>query len=134
MSGAQNESARRGPGAGTTREKQGEAKPSATPRKWQRVLRAFLAGHSFNRFTAARELRDWCLPSTVAELQGRGLKIHRKEEEVPGHYGPVRCCRYWLARESLDLARQLLGEATSPKAAAEELRGSLNIADAGGEE
>lgn len=83
---------------------------SATPRKWQRVLRAFVDGRSLNRWEAARELRDWCLHSTVSELQGRGVKILRREEKVPGAFGPVRCCRYWIAPEALQRARELLGD------------------------
>jgi len=96
---------------------QGSHKPSATPRKWQRVLRAFVDGRSLNRWEAARELRDWCLHSTVSELQDRGVRILRKEEKVPGHFGPVRCCRYWLDPESLQHAQTLLGLSMAKEAA-----------------
>src|SRR5690348_9388201 len=89
----------------------GPAKTSATAlgeqpqRKWLRVLQGLLAG-SLNRWDATKDpIRDWCLPSTVAELEKRGLKIDRRDEEVPGHYGPVRCSRYWVAPESRELAR-----------------------------
>lgn len=81
---------------------------SATPRKWQRVLRAFTDGRTLNRFEAARELRDWCLNTTVSQLEARGVTIHRRDETVPGHYGDVRCCRYWLALESVQCAQGLL--------------------------
>lgn len=90
-------------------QQQSGPKDSATPRKWQRVLAHLAAGHTLNRFEAARELRDWCLPSTVARLQQRGLLIFRQDETVPGAFGPVRCCRYWLAPESRKLAAELLG-------------------------
>jgi hypothetical protein len=86
-------------------------KPSATPRKWQRVLRALLDGRTLNRFQAARELRDWCLNTTVSQLEQRGLKIDRRDETVPGAFGPVHCCRYRLADDSRERARQLLGGA-----------------------
>lgn len=85
------------------------AQRSATLLKWQRVLGALVDGRTLNRFEAARELRDWCLNTTISQLEDRGLKILRKEESVPGAFGPVRCCRYWLADESVELARTLLG-------------------------
>lgn len=79
------------------------------PLKWRRVLRAFLDGKSYNRFEATRELRDWCLHSTVSGLEARGVKIQRRDEVVAGYQGiPTRVCRYWLAPESLDRARELL--------------------------
>lgn len=90
-------------------QQQREPHDSATPRKWQRTLKAFVDGRSLNRWEAARALRDWCLPSTVAELQARGVMILRKDEIVTGAFGPVRCCRYWLAPQSLQRARALLG-------------------------
>jgi hypothetical protein len=80
------------------------------PRKWARILRALLDGRRLNRFEAARELRDWCLNTTVSQLERRGLTIQRKDEVVPGAYGPVHCCRYWLAPESSERARELLQE------------------------
>lgn len=57
---------------------------SNIPRKWERVLLALLTGRSYNRFEAERELADHCLHSTVSELQDKGLRIDRQEEEVPG--------------------------------------------------
>ena len=90
-------------------EQQTKPERSATPRKWQRVLAYLLAGHTLNRFDAARQLRDWCLNTTVSQLEGRGLRIDRKDETVPGAFGPVHCCRYWLAPGSYELAAELLG-------------------------
>jgi hypothetical protein len=58
-------------------------KSSPTPRKWQRV--------------------------TISQLEQRGLMIDRREETVPGTFGPVHCCRYWLADDSRERARELLG-------------------------
>jgi hypothetical protein len=55
-------------------------------------------------------LGDHALHSTVAGLQSRGLILHRREETVPGYMGaPTRVCRYWLAPESRERARELLG-------------------------
>lgn len=99
-------------GSGITGRLEGSATEAGTQRparKWERVLAAFLTGRSFNRFEAARELRDWCLPSTVAELQARGIQIARKDETVPGAFGSVRCCRYWIGVNSVQHARKLLG-------------------------
>lgn len=87
--------------------------PAAQPRKWQRVLRAFLdrGERGWNRFECARDVRDWCLPTTVSQLEARGVKILRRDETLAGHYGPVTCSRYWLAPESIERARELLGAA-----------------------
>jgi len=82
---------------------------SSTPRKWQRILAALVSGKTLNRFEAAKELRDWCLNTTISQLERRGLTIYRREETVPGAFGPVHCCRYWLAPQSVALACELLG-------------------------
>jgi len=95
--------------AGTGGDTANKHQRSATPRKWQRILRALVDGCTLNRFEAARELRDHVLPSTVSELEKRGLRILRKDEVVAGTFGPVRCCRYWLAMESRGRALELLG-------------------------
>ena len=92
--------------------KQHPVQPSATSRKWQRVLRALYNGRNLNRFEAARDLRDWCLNTTISQLERRGLTIARREESVPGAYGDVRCCRYRLADESRARAAELLGIST----------------------
>jgi hypothetical protein len=82
------------------------------PLKWKRVLEAFLAGRSFNRFQAERELHDHCLHSTVSTLQGMGVNIHRQMETVPGFQGcPTEVMRYWLAPASRHKAMELLGRA-----------------------
>ena len=81
------------------------------PKKWFRVLSAFFEGRSLNRFEAVREVRDWCLHTTVSQLEDRGVKIDRVDETVPGTYGPVHCCRYRMAPESRERAAELLGVA-----------------------
>lgn len=95
----------------------GAASPSKAPLKWQRVLAAFLTGRSFNRFQAERDLSDHCLHTTVSTIQGKGVRINRKFETVPGYRGiPTDCCRYWLDREDSEnvaRARRLMGEAVS---------------------
>jgi len=94
--------------AGSGKDARNTGNGSATPRKWQRILRALVDGRTLNRFEAARELRDHVLPSTVSELEKRGLTIHRKDETIAGTFGPVRCCRYWLAADSRAHALELL--------------------------
>lgn len=87
------------------------------PKKWQRVAAALLTGQSFTRFEAERELNDHVLPSTVADLQRRGITVLRCDVTVPGFQGiATHCCRYWLDRtpENLDRARRLLGLAAAP--------------------
>lgn len=81
------------------------------PRKWARVLSAFLAGRSFNRFEAERELRDHCLHSTVSRLQRMGIVVDRTSETVPGYMG-IKChvMRYRLSPTSVEAAQALLVE------------------------
>lgn len=84
-------------------------RPARPVLKWKRVLQAFVDGRSLNRFEAARNLRDWCLPSTVAGLELRGVRIERRDEVVPGYQGiPIHVKRYWIAPESHRRARELL--------------------------
>lgn len=83
---------------------------AAVPTKWRRVLLALLDGRSFNRFESERALGDHCLHSTVATIQGKGVPVERKNEQVPGYMGiATDCCRYWLSEESKPKARRLLG-------------------------
>lgn len=86
------------------------------PVKWCRVLAAFLAGRSFHRFDAERELNDHTLPSTVSYLQSRGVLIDREDITVPGYRGtPTRCTLYWLHQSPENRARaaELLGLGTA---------------------
>jgi len=79
-------------------------------RKWQRILQAFIdrGERGMNRFDCYREHRDSVLNTTVSQLEGRGITILRRDETVPGAFGDVHCCRYWLAPESIARARELL--------------------------
>ena len=80
------------------------------PLKWKRFLRAFCEGETLNRFEAERSLHDHCLHSTVSTIQAKGVTILRRLEKVPGYMGiPTECCRYWIAPESRQRARELLG-------------------------
>lgn len=89
---------------------------SKPPLKWKRVLRAFLDGRSFNRFEAERQLADHCLHSTVSTIQGKGVTIKRRTEKVPGFQGiPTEVCRYWLAPEARQRAREILGISAPPE-------------------
>ena len=90
------------------------------PLKWKRVLTAFYAGRSLNRFQAERELHDHCLHTTASVLQGKGLTILRRDEVVPGFQNiPTHVCRYWLAPESRQRAADLLGYVGHQAAASE---------------
>ena len=105
----------RGPQDNNSGRIEGSATGAPTqPRKWARVLQAFLDGRTFNRFDAYRELRDSCLNTTVSQIEARGVVMLRSEETVPGAFGPVRCMRYRLAPESLQRARELLGLPAQP--------------------
>lgn len=96
-----------------------ESTPSKPELKWRRVLGAFYAGCSLNRFEAERApINDHCLHSTVSELEGRGVRIERKPEVVRGYMGePTYMKRYWLAPEARERAAELLGIPTSDKTA-----------------
>lgn len=84
----------------------GDANPTPIPKKWQRVLSAFLDGRTFNRFESERQLNDHCLHTTVSTLQYMGVTILREFETVPGYLGvPTRVCRYWLEQSEPNLRR-----------------------------
>jgi hypothetical protein len=78
--------------------------------KIRRVLTALASGQSLNRFQAAMQIRDWCLNSTVSEIESRfGVKVSRRFETVPGFQGaPTRCCRYWLEPAQRETAQRVL--------------------------
>lgn len=76
------------------------------PKKWQRVLTAFVEGKSFNRFESERQLNDHCLHTTVSTLERKGVTVFRETESVPGYQGiPTRVCRYWLDRSEPNIKR-----------------------------
>ena len=88
-----------------------ELNDNSIPKKWQRVLKAFLEGKSYNRFEAERQLNDHCLHSTVSTLQSFGVTIIRVTETVKGWQGlPTRVCRYWIdnSEENIKRAKHLL--------------------------
>jgi hypothetical protein len=91
-------------------------KSSKAPTKVNRVLQALAEGRSFNRFEATRELRDWCLHSTVSQIQNRiGIPVARQEEVVPGYKGcPTWVMRYWLTDAARQLALDYLANYTKP--------------------
>jgi len=97
-----------------------------TPRKWQRVLAAFVRGESLNRFDAERRYHDHCLHSTAATIQSKGIRIERRDETVPGFQKiPTHVCRYWLASDQRQAALNLLGKASVSTDAENTLAGLL---------
>lgn len=87
-----------------------QTKHTNVPKKWQRVLSAFLTGRSYNRFEAERQLHDHALHSTVSTLQSMGVVIERKMECVPGFQGlATHVCRYKINPNSIEAAKSLLG-------------------------
>lgn len=100
---------------GTTCQRQANHKP--VPKKWQRVLGYLLTGRSFNRFEAEKPVEtggasDHCLHSTISEIQGKGVTVSRKMEQVPGYQGiATQVMRYWLDLgdvENVNRAKDLL--------------------------
>lgn len=86
------------------------AHPTKPPQKWKRVLAAMAEGRSYNRFEAERVLSDHCLHSTVSTIQGKGIRVERRDEVVPGYQGiPTHVCRYWLGPSEREKAAALLG-------------------------
>jgi hypothetical protein len=101
------------------------------PLKWQRVLEAFVAGRSYNRFEAERALNDHCLHSTVSSLQDMGVAIHRESETVPGYQGcPTVVRRYWLAPASRMRALALLGKLPPGMPLPDATEGAISESDA----
>lgn len=81
------------------------------PKKWVRILAAFLRGEEMHRFSAETRHSDHCLPSTVSELQRKGVVIRRRDISVPGYRGQLaHVALYWLdlAPENVAKARALL--------------------------
>ena len=86
------------------------------PAKWRRTLRALIERPSLHRFDAERapDIRDHCLPSTIAELEGRGLRIDRRLVTVPGFAGEVaRVAEYRLDDVNRSTAREMLAGSVS---------------------
>jgi hypothetical protein len=76
--------------------------------KTKRVLLA-LMNRSYNRFEASRQLSDWCLHSTVATIQSKGIIVNRRFETVPGYEGiPTSVCRYWIDKDQHERAEKFL--------------------------
>ena len=90
----------------------GEARSPAPREKWRRVLAALIARDSINRFQAEQDpaIRDHCLPSTISELQAKGLRIDRQMIDVAGFAGEcARVACYWLHADQRARALELLG-------------------------
>ncbi|MBT3038826.1 MAG: hypothetical protein KME37_07760 [Candidatus Thiodiazotropha sp. (ex Codakia orbicularis)] len=69
-----------------------------------------LMRRSFNRFEAARELHDWCLHSTAATLQSKGITVNRVFESIPNYQGKkIRVCRYWIDASEHQKVNRMLG-------------------------
>lgn len=86
-------------------------------RKWIRVLRALVERSSLHRFDAERDptIRDHVLPSTIADLQRKGLRIDRELIELPGYDGGVvHVAQYYLGDENRQRARRLLSTVSKP--------------------
>lgn len=81
------------------------------PKKWVRILAAFVRGERLHRFSAEERHHDHTLPSTVSELQKKGVKIDRRDLAVSGYKGePAYVSLYWLNAdpENVSRARALL--------------------------
>jgi hypothetical protein len=76
--------------------------------KWQRVVLTLLTRPRLNRFEAERDptIRDHCLPSTIAELERKGLRIERCLAKVPGYLGSTAI----VAEYSLTDPQRLIAE------------------------
>ncbi len=74
-----------------------------------RVLSWLVSGRTANRFEAARlpEIADSCLNSTIAELEGDGIRIDRDDEVVQGRYGAAHVKRYRFDGSPENLARAI---------------------------
>jgi hypothetical protein len=92
------------------------AQSTRPPLKWQRTLRALIERPALHRFQAERdpEIRDHCLPSTISDLEGRGLCIGRRLVAVPGFAGErAIVAEYQLDAENRARAREMLAGSAS---------------------
>lgn len=81
--------------------------------KRHRVLAALCTGRSFTRFQAENLLHDYCLHSTVSEIQKRyEIVVNREVVTVRGFKGnPTKCMRYWIEETQLiDASMKLANE------------------------
>lgn len=84
----------------------------AIERKWVRVLRALIDRPALHRLEAERDpaIRDHVLPSTVTDIQRKGVRVDREIIGLPGYGGSVvHVALYRLDEENRERARRLLG-------------------------
>ena len=76
------------------------------PKKWCRILAAFVRGEEMHRFSAEARHSDHTLPSTVSELQAKGVVIARRDISVPGYRGQLaHVALYWLDPDPVNVAK-----------------------------
>jgi hypothetical protein len=80
-----------------------------TDTKWRRILRLLAIGARLTRFDAERS-GDHAFNSTVASLEGRGVRIAREPATLEGRFGAIHCKRYWLESAERERAWDILGE------------------------
>lgn len=88
--------------------------------KWWRTLRALRTRPHLHRFQAERdpEVRDHTLPSTVADLERKGLRIDRRIVKLRGFAGSdALVAEYHLAPDQYELADRLLEAARGTRRA-----------------
>lgn len=91
------------------------------PPKWTRTLHALLQRPRLDRFEAERDpaIRDHTLPSTVADLQRKGLRVDRRIVKRPGFGGGIAMvAEYTLPADQHARALQLLEAADASHHAA----------------
>lgn len=78
------------------------------------IIKQFLqlGERGMNCFEAANRHHDYVLRSTVSDIQREyGVMFFRKMEQVPNAFGKTTdCMRYWIAPNSIPIARELVGE------------------------
>lgn len=96
---------------------QGAGKPAP---KWWRTLRALRTRPHLHRFEAERDplIRDHVLPSTVSDLERKGLRIDRRIVKLRGYAGgDAMVAEYHLAPDQFELADRLLEAARGSRRA-----------------
>lgn len=79
--------------------------------KIRRAIRFLASGRSLTCFNAPEVIHDWCVHSTVPEIEKRyGLRVDRIPTTVTGFGGvKTRCMKYRLVtEEQRDQARAIL--------------------------
>ena len=82
---------------------------SGQEEKWRRILRLLTTGAKLTRFDVEKH-GDHCFNTNVSVIGKKGITISREPVTIEGHFGIIRCKRYWLEPDEIAKAIRLLGD------------------------